>query len=99
MSESPGAARTGMVVRLSVPAASGLRVVAADMARKVTEHLGVAVPDAEPVADAIEQLAGRVAPQGLDAVIDFEFSRSGNELLIEARCKDKASELRYPLPA
>lgn len=88
-----------MVVRLSVPAAGSLRVVAADMARKVTEHLGVAVPDAEPVADALEALAGRVAPPGLDGVIDFEFSRSGHELLIEARCRDHASELRYPLPA
>ena len=99
MSESPGAARTGMVVRLSVPAAGRLRVVAADMARKVTEHLGVAVPDAEPIAEALEQLAGRVAPSGLDDVIEFEFSRAGNELLIEARCKDQASELRYPLPS
>lgn len=69
------------------------------MAQKVTEHLGAAVPDAQPVADALEQLAGRVAPPGVEGVIEFEFRRSGNELLIQAQCKGLASELRYPLPS
>lgn len=99
MSESPGTSSNGMVLRLSVPASGGFRAVAADMAVKVTEHLGAAVPGGEPVIDALEQLAARVAPPGLDAEIDFEFRRSGNELLIEARCRGQASELRYPLPA
>ena len=88
-----------MVLRLSVPAAGGLRVIAADMAVKIAEHLGAVVPDGAGVADALDALARRVAPPGLDADIAFEFRRSGQELLIQANCKGQTSELRYPLPA
>ena len=99
MSETPGATRTALVLRLSVPADGGLRVIAADLAVKVAEHLGATMPGAGKVTDALEQLAGRVAPPGLDAVIDFEFRRSDTELIIEARCTGRSSELRYSLPA
>lgn len=86
-----------MVLRLSVPAAGGFRVIAADLTLKVAEHLGAAIPEADSVTDALEQLARRVARPELEASIDFEFRRSGHELLIEARCEGQASELRYPL--
>jgi hypothetical protein len=99
MSESRGTAQGGLVLRVSVPAAGGLRVIAADLAIKVAEYLGAAVPDAEPVADALEGLAGRVASRDADAEIDFVFTRSGDELHIEARCEGHASALRYPLTA
>jgi hypothetical protein len=88
-----------MVLRLSVPASGGLRVIAADMAARVAEHLDASVPDTEPITDALEQVAARVAPPGGDADIDFEFHRSGGELIIKARCRGQSAELRYPLPA
>jgi hypothetical protein len=87
-----------MVLRLSVPAAGGLRVVAGDLAVKMAEHLSAAAPDAERMGDALEELANRVAPPGLEADIGFEFRSSGSELLIRADCKGQTSELRYPLP-
>lgn len=88
-----------MVLRLSVPANGGLRVIASDLAVKLAEHLGAANPDAERMADALDELASRVAPPGLDADIGFEFRSSGSELLIRAECKGQTSELRYPLPS
>lgn len=99
MSESQGVTRTALVLRLSVPADGGLRIIAADLAVKVAEHLDARVPDAGQLATDLEELAGRVAPNGLETAIDFEFRRSGSELLILARCAGQASELRYPLPA
>lgn len=87
-----------MVLRLSVPAAGGLRIIAGDLAVKIADDLGAAVPDAEPVAEALEVLAGRVAPPDHDGDISFEFRRSGHELLIQATCAGQTSELRYLLP-
>ena len=61
--------------------------------------LGAAVPDPESVGTDLEKLAGRVAPAGTDADIGFEFRKTADELLIEARCEGQASELRHRLPA
>ena len=99
MSESPGATRTALVLRLSVPAAGSLRVIASDLAVRLAEHLGAAVPDHGQLSQAVEQLAGRVAPRDAASDVDFEFRRSGTELVIGAHCDGQRAELRYPLPA
>jgi hypothetical protein len=96
MSESNGAA---LVLRLSVPAAGGLRGIATELGAKVAEYLGSNAEQSESIGSALEGLAGRVAPAGIEGEIAFEFRRSSGELLIEARCEGQASELRYPLPA
>jgi hypothetical protein len=40
-----------------------------------------------------------VAPNGSDADIEFDFRQVEGELLIEARCGARTSEVRCPLPA
>jgi hypothetical protein len=92
---APGA----LVLRLSVPARGPLRAVAADIAGKVAESLGDKALDARSVGAAVDQVASRVAPDGDDAEITFEFRQSEGKLLIEARCGSRSSEVRCPLPA
>jgi hypothetical protein len=87
------------MLRLSVPAQGGLRVVATEVATRVAEYLGTSLPDAESAGITLEGLAERVAPAGCDADITFEFSEVDRELLIRARCDGRSSEARYPLPA
>ena len=89
-----------MVLRLSVPAGDGFRVVAADLAVKVAEYVGCPPPEASKVVTLIESLAGTVAPgSSLSSDITFEFHQKDDELLIEARCEGRTSEARHPLPA
>ncbi len=92
---APGA----LVLRLSVPAQGPLRAIAADIARKVAESLGDKAVEAGSVGAAVEQVASRVAPDGSDAEITFEFRQIEGELLVEARCGSRSSEVRCPLPA
>lgn len=99
MSES-GAKRTGdtaLTLRLSVPASGGLRSVAAEFATRVAAHLG-SDSTAQAAGTACEHLAQRVAPEGSDGDITFEFTEGDGELLIRARCKGRSSEARHPLP-
>jgi hypothetical protein len=83
---------------LSVPAAGALRAIAADIAGKVAVYLDEA-SDTAGVCAALEGVAARVAPAGGEAEITFEFRQVEGELLIEARCGSRASEVRCPLPA
>jgi hypothetical protein len=88
-----------LVLRLSVPANGGLRVVAADVARKVAAYVGSSAGDAASVIAALERVASGVAPDGGDAEITFEFRDVDGDLLIEARCGTRSSEVRCTLPA
>ncbi len=88
-----------LVLRLSVPAQGPLRGVAADIAGKVAESLGDKALQAASVGAALERVASLVAPDGSDAEITFEFRQIEGELLIEARCGSRSSEVRCPLPA
>ena len=88
-----------MVLRLSVPAVDGFRVVAVDLAVKVAEYAGCAPQDVSKVVALLESLAARVAPGSSSSDITFEFHQKDDELLIEARCEGRKSEARHPLPA
>jgi hypothetical protein len=88
-----------LVLRLSVPAAGELRAVAVDVAGKVALYLGDKAEDGAAVGAAVESVAARVAPAGGDSEITFEFRQVEGELVIEARCGTRASEVRCPLPA
>ncbi len=76
-----------------------MRQVASDLAAHVAEHLGETARDAASVSAALDAVASRVAPAGSEADIEFEFRQSEGELLIEARCGNRTSEVRCPLPA
>lgn len=99
MSESGAnrAGRNAFTLRLSVPASGGLRSVAAEFATRVAAHLG-SDSSAKAAGVACQHLAERVAPEGSDGDITFEFSEGDGELLIRARCKGRSSEARHPLP-
>jgi hypothetical protein len=99
MPQSPDRAPGGLVLRLSVPAGGDLRAVAADIAKRVAEYLGNRAPYRATVAAALDGVATRVAPASGDAEITFEFREVGGELLIEAQCGSRSSEVRCPLPA
>jgi hypothetical protein len=88
-----------MVVRLSVPAHDGFRVVAVDLAVKVAEYVGCAPPDVSKVVALLESLAAKVASDSSGSDVTFEFHQLDDELRIEARCGDRKSEARHPLPA
>ncbi len=98
MSQPRRAAAT-LVLLLSVPADGELRPIVADIAAKVAEYLGDARADAGTVTAAVETVAAQVAPPGTADDITFEFRESEGELLIEARCGSRSSEVRCPLPA
>jgi hypothetical protein len=87
-----------LVLRLSVPAEGGLRLVATELAARVAEYLGDKAGDAA-VSEALEGVAARVAPNGTDDNIEFEFRQADGELLIEARCGSRISDVRCSLPA
>ena len=89
-----------MLMRISVPAEGGLREVAGEVGTKIAEYLGSRKADAESVAAAIQGLAGKVAPPGgVCSEITFEFHAANGELVVHARCDDRSSETRHPLPA
>jgi len=100
MSQSPGTpGAPTMVLRLSLPASEGFRAVAVDLAKKVAEYVGCPPPDGAKVVALLESLAASVAPNGnAGGDIEFEFLQDGEELRIEARCADRTSEARHPLP-
>jgi len=76
-----------------------LREVATELAARVAEYLGDQARDALAVSAALESVASRVAPNGSDADIEFDFHQVEGELLIEARCGSRTSKVRCPLPA
>jgi hypothetical protein len=88
-----------MVLRLSVPAGGDLRSVATDIATRVAAYLGERAPDGAAIAAALDGVASRVAPAATDAEITFDFRGVNGELVIEAHCGSRSSEVRCPLPA
>jgi hypothetical protein len=99
MSQPPDRALAGVMLRLSVPSGGALRVLASDIAARVVEYLGERTPDAAVVAAALDNVAASVAPASADAEITFDFRHVNGELLIEAHCGSRSSEVRCPLPA
>jgi hypothetical protein len=81
-------------MRLSVPCEGGLAVVAAEVAAKVAEFLG---GEGSSIGATLDGLRSRVATSGEE--ITFEFRHIDRELVIQARCNGRSSEVRYPLPA
>ena len=86
------------MLRLSVPAVGDLRLVARDVATRVAEYLRNRA-DGPSVAAALDSVAARVAPAATDAEIAFDFREVNGELVIEAHCGSRSSEVRCPLPA
>lgn len=99
MPQSPDRAPAGLVLRLSVPAGGDLRGVAADIAKRVAEYLGNRAPYRASVAAALDGIAAQVEPASGEAEITFEFRELDGELLIQAHCGSRSSEVRCPLPA
>lgn len=89
----------GLVLRLTVPAGGDLRSVATDVATRVAAYLGDRAPDGQAVAAALDAVAAKVAPAAGDAEILFDFRGVDGELVIEAHCGSRSSEVRCPLPA
>ena len=102
MSEPAGAhGAPALLLRVSVPAGGGFRHVVRELATKVAEYMGSAKADAERVAAALERLAASVAPpDGADHDKDivFEFREGSRELVMQARCAGRSSEVRHRLP-
>ena len=99
MSQAPDRAPDGMLLRLTVPAGSDLRVIAVDIAKRVAEYLRDRAPDGVAVTAAVDGVVSRVAPAAGDAEIVFDFRELNGELQIEAHCGSRSSEVRCPLPA
>ncbi len=99
MSQPPDGTLDGLVLRLTVPFGGALRIVAADVAARVAESLKERAPDAALVGAALESVAASVGPASADAEITFDFREVNGELLIEAHCGPRSSEVRCPLPA
>ena len=95
MSNSAGAVRNGLVLRLSVPAAGDLRAIAGEIAAKLAQQLGVNAAEGGLPA-ALDDLARSVGPDAGDDVA-FEFYKVDQELKIEARCQGRATHARVPL--
>lgn len=99
MSQSPDRAFDGVMLRLSVPFGGELRIVASDIAARVVDYLRHRAPDAALIVAALDNVAAGVAPSSADAEITFDFRDVNGELLIEAHCGNRSSEVRCPLPA
>jgi hypothetical protein len=81
-------------MRLSAPSEGDLAGIAGELAAKVAEFLG---GEAGSISAMLEALSSRVAAAGED--ITFEFRQVNGELIIEARCNGRTSEVRHPLSA
>jgi hypothetical protein len=79
-------------MRLSVPSEGDLTGIAAELAAKVAEFLG---GQSASISAALDALSSRVAASGEE--ITFEFREVNRELVIEARCNGRTSEVRHPL--
>jgi hypothetical protein len=95
-----GAGARALDLRLSVPAEGDLRDIAGDLAAKIAEQLGAESPAAQQLGTRVAGLASQVANGGGQAgqEITFEFRQVEGELVVQARCNGKASEVRQPLP-
>jgi hypothetical protein len=93
------AAPSGLLLKLSVPADGPLRIVATDVAARVAEYLQTVQPDADSVRAAVESATAQAQSGGTDSEIALEFRLVDRELLIEARCGSRTSEVRCQLPA
>ena len=96
MAASPAKAphTPALEMRLSVPSDGDLTAVAGELAAKVAEFLG---GEAGSIGATLDGLTSRVAASGEE--ITFEFRQINRELIIQARCNGRSSEVRHPLPA
>ncbi|MGH9311106.1 MAG: hypothetical protein ACRD1U_17145 [Vicinamibacterales bacterium] len=95
-----GSESRALEMRLSLPADQGAwRAIAGELAAKIAEYLGTKAPDAQLLGRSVEGLASQVASRGQQEDITFVFRQVNEELVIEARCSGRASEVRHPLPA
>jgi len=92
MSQPRGPVPSRFVVKLSVPGEGPLRIVATDVARRVAEFVQTSQP-VESVTAAVETATSE-ASGGSTADIALEFRLVDRELLIEARCGSRTSEVR-----
>jgi hypothetical protein len=99
MSQVREPAPSGLLLKLSVPAEGPLRIVATDIAASVAEYLQAGQPDADSVRAAVETAAAQALSGGSEPEIALEFRLVDRELLIEARCGSRSSEVRCQLPA
>jgi hypothetical protein len=79
-------------MHLTVPSDGVLAGIAGELASKVVEFLG---GEAGSLAATIETLTSRVAKSGED--VTFLFQHVGGELVIQARCNGRSSEVRHRL--
>lgn len=98
MTETAGAVRNGLVLRMSLPATGDLGALAPELGVKLAEQLGVAHADAAKIGDAVARLAAVVAsaPSG---DLSFAFHKDGADLRIEVRQGDQARTATVPLHA
>ena len=84
---------------LSVPAEGELRNLADELARKVAEHLGTRAADAQALAAKVAGLASRLVADGATGEeIEFVFRQVDGDLVVEARCAGKTSQVRQEIP-
>jgi hypothetical protein len=81
-------------MRLSVPAEGDLAAVAGELAAKIAEFLG---GESAAIGALLGGLASRVASAGQD--VTYVFRHVNGELVIQASCNGRSSEIRHPLPA
>jgi hypothetical protein len=100
MSETSGAQDAStLVLRLSVPADADYRGIVQELAARVAAYVGDPDPDGKTTAAAIDDVVARVASADGHADIVFEFRRTDNELLIEARSAGRSADVRHALPS
>jgi hypothetical protein len=87
-----------LALTISVTAGGGLHAVAIELATRVAEYLGTKGAALDSIGVRLDALVAKIAA-GPAAEITFEFREIGRELVIQARCNDRSSEVRYPLPA
>jgi hypothetical protein len=90
-----------LVLRVSVPTGDAYHTIAKELAAKVAAYVGDPDPDGKAAVAAIDEVMSRVLPDGgrHDAEVEFEFRRTDEELLIQARCDGRSADSRRPLPS
>ena len=84
---------------MSVPARGELRGIVPHLAAKIAESIGQR-SDLAALAVAIDGITARVASSAPDhEEITFVFRQTGGDLLIEAHCGGRSTEVRCPQAA
>jgi hypothetical protein len=94
MAESP----RRVDLRLTIPASAPYRAVAAELAEKFAEHVGVAAAAAKSFGDAVEASITPVGDAHPDGSIDVEMAREGRELIVTAHSGSTTKRTTCPVP-